>query len=719
MSGAAALFVLCASALICGTRPAVAAGFVQQAPEILGSNLENRRDLGASVALSADGNTAIVGGPGANGGAGAAWVFIRSSDVTWTQQGNPLIGTGAVGNAYQGTSVAVSADGNTAIVGGNADNGGIGAAWVFTRNNGVWTQQGSKLVGTGAVGSTPYQGISVALSADGNTAIVGGWFDDGEKGAAWIFTRSGSLWAQQGNKLHGTGAIEGSTYGTRQGFAVALSGDGNTAIVGGYGDNGGVGAAWIFTRSGSLWAQQGNKLHGTGAIDGNYGAQQGFSVALSGDGDTAIVGGFGDNNSSGGAVWVFTRSGGVWTQQGPKLVGTGAAGGAGQGRSVALSADGNTAIVGGPYDNENVGAAWVFTRSSGTWSQQDTKLVGGLATRNASQGASIALSADGSTALVGGPGHNLVGHPGVGAVWFFFWRPISHDFSGDRRADILWRHTGGGVGMWLMNGISIVTQADLGFVDPAWQIAGTSSLVQSTLDLNGDGKADLLWRHSGGDVAIWLMDGSTPKLESDLGPLDNAWQIAGLGDIDGDGKADILWRHTNGGLGVWLMNGSAVKAAVGLGTVDTAWQIAGIGDFDGDGKADILWRKNNGEVAIWPMYGTAINHAVDLGVVDSAWQIVGVGDFDGDGKADILWHKSDGELGLWLMNGTTPIVEVGLGTVDTAWQVVSTGDYDGDGNTDILWRKNDGGLGVWLMKGTTLKAAIGLGNVDTSWTVVE
>ena len=70
-------------------------------------------------------------------------------------------------------SVSLSADGNTAIVGGLSDNGGAGAAWVYTRSGGVWTQQGNKLVGTGAIGAAQ-QGISVSLSSDGNTAIVGG-----------------------------------------------------------------------------------------------------------------------------------------------------------------------------------------------------------------------------------------------------------------------------------------------------------------------------------------------------------------------------------------------------------------------------------------------------------------------------------------------------------------------------------------------------------------
>ena len=155
----------------------------------------------------------------------------------FTQQGPKLVGTGAVGAAQQGFSVALSADGNTATVGGPGDNSGAGAAWVFTRSGGVWTS--SKLVGTGAVGPAR-QGFSVALSADGNTAIVGGLDDNSGAGAAWVYTRNGGVWSQQGSKLVGTGAATKA----RQGSSVALSADGNTAIVGGPGDNrrrGGVG----------------------------------------------------------------------------------------------------------------------------------------------------------------------------------------------------------------------------------------------------------------------------------------------------------------------------------------------------------------------------------------------------------------------------------------------------------------------------------------------
>ncbi|MBW8049282.1 MAG: T9SS type A sorting domain-containing protein [Cytophagales bacterium] len=332
-------------------------------------------NLSSPTALTIGGDTAIVVSstadtlvglvmPGSVTGtvsvttAGGTAISVTNFTVTPTpypsiQQGSKLVGTGAVGaTVQQGRSVSISSDGNTAIVGGWLDNSNAGAAWVYTRSGGVWTQQGSKLVGTGAVGAAQ-QGTSVSISSDGNTAIVGGYGDNSAIGAAWVYTRSGGVWTQQGSKLTGTGAV-GAAW---QGVSVSISSDGNTAIVGGYLDNSNAGAAWVYTRTGGVWTQQGSKLVGTGAVGAAY---QGRSVSISSDGNTAIVGGVSDNVSA-GAAWVFTRSGGVWTQQGSKLVGTGAVGTARQGQSVSISSDGNTAIVGGDFDNSDAGAAWVYS----------------------------------------------------------------------------------------------------------------------------------------------------------------------------------------------------------------------------------------------------------------------------------------------------------------------------------------------------------------------
>ncbi|OYV98225.1 MAG: hypothetical protein B7Z68_01420 [Acidobacteria bacterium 21-70-11] len=381
-----------------------AAQFTQQGGKLVGSGAVGPAHQGYSVALSAHGNTAIVTGYGDDAFAGAAWVFTRGEGV-WSQEGSKLVGADATGVARFGKSVAVSADGNTAIVSGPYDDANTGAAWLFTRSNGVWSQQGSKLVGTGAVGNAE-QGWSAAISADGATAIVGGAFDNSNTGAAWVYTLAGGVWSQQGGKLVGTGAAGGAA----QGYSVAISADGNTAILGGVADNSFAGAVWVFTRSAGVWSQQGGKLVGSDAVGGAF---QGYSVAVSADGNTAIVGGYGDNATT-GAAWVFTRSAGVWSQQGSKLVGSDAAGDAAQGWSVAISANGNAAAVGGPSDNFNAGAAWLYTRSAGAWSQQGGKLAGTGAVGAANQGA-VAISADGTTVIAGGSYDDAK----AGAAWVF------------------------------------------------------------------------------------------------------------------------------------------------------------------------------------------------------------------------------------------------------------------------------------------------------------
>jgi hypothetical protein len=393
--------------------------FIQQGEKLTGGGESGEARFGYSVALSSDGNTALIGGPDDQGngaeGIGGAWVFTRSGS-TWTQQGPKLTGSEESGNDEFGQSVALSANGETALVAGNTISGSEGGAWVFTRSGSTWTQQGPKLTGSEESGESTGFGDGLALSADGNTALVGGDGDNSSVGAAWVFTRSGSTWTQQGSKLTGGGESGAGRFGE----SVALSSDGNTALIGGPFD-GNAGAVWVFTRSGSAWTQQGSKL--TGGEESGEGAF-GFEVALSSDGHIALIGGPDDNGNGVegiGAAWVFTRSGSTWTQQGPKLTGSGESGKARFGYSVALSSDGDTALIGAPRDDGQTGAAWVFTRSGSTWTQQGSKLTGGGEVGTGSFGISVALSSNGDTALTGGADDNGQ----VGAAWAFVTLRIS------------------------------------------------------------------------------------------------------------------------------------------------------------------------------------------------------------------------------------------------------------------------------------------------------
>lgn len=381
--------------------------FAGNGTKLVGSGYSVASSQGDSIAVSGDGKTMAVGGSVDNNNIGATWIYYRSDTSSlWSQQGSKLVGTGYVGtDIKQGTSLSLSYDGNTLAVGGSVDNNYIGATWIFTRSGTTWTQQGTKLVGTGVVGSNIKQGSAVSLSSDGNTLAVGGIGDNSSFGATWVFTRSGTTWSQQGNKLLGTGL----TSYPSQGSSVSLSSDGNTLAVGVRSDNAYVGATLIFTRSGTTWSQQGSKLVGSGQVPDS---QQGFSVSLSSDGNTVAVGGFGDNANV-GAVWVFTRSGTTWTQQGTKLLGNVTSGLAMQGYSVSLSGDGNILAVGCPLETSGNGAVLIYKRTGTSWLQKGNKLVVTYTSSRPSLGTSVSISTDGKTVVSGGKDDSL----GIGAAW--------------------------------------------------------------------------------------------------------------------------------------------------------------------------------------------------------------------------------------------------------------------------------------------------------------
>jgi len=211
--------------------------------------------VGWAVALSANGNTAAI--IGENYGLS---IFSRSQGL-WQYEAGPL---------QLGLSVAISADGNTVAVGTFADNNDVGSVSVFTRSGTTWTLQ-AKLSGTGAAGQSQ-QGDSVALSADGNTLVIGGDFDNNQAGAVWVFVRSGGQWSQQGPKLTAAGRH-------LFGGVLGLSGDGNTAVIGG----------GVFERSGGVWTQRTQLQSGA------------RNAAISSDGTTILLGDSTANQGAGAA----------------------------------------------------------------------------------------------------------------------------------------------------------------------------------------------------------------------------------------------------------------------------------------------------------------------------------------------------------------------------------------------------------------------------------
>jgi hypothetical protein len=209
----------------------------------------------------------------------------------------------------------------------------------------------------------------------------------------------------------------------------------------------------------------------------------------------------------------------------------------------------------------------------------------------------------------------------------------------------------GGGGMWNFGSYNMMTTV----ADPNWNIVGMG-------DFNGDGKPDMLWRNSAtGQNSVWYMNGPSWTGSYDMITTvpDPNWKIVGTGDFNGDGKPDIIWRHSaTGQNAVWYMNGATWTGNYDMMTTvaDPNWNIVGMGDFNGDGKPDIIWRHSaTGQNAVWYMNGATWTGTYDMiTAVGAPWNIVGVGDFNGDGKPDMLWRNSaTGENSVWYMNGAT------------------------------------------------------------------
>jgi hypothetical protein len=354
---------------------------------------------GFGGAISLKGDTAIIGAWQDDVGgvdSGSAYIFVRNGDG-WIEQQKLIASDAEAEDTFGGQ---VSIDGDTAIVGSALDDDTFpqaGSAYVFVRNGGVWTQQ-AKLTASDASAQVAF-GSSVSISGD--TAIVGAEF--GNSGSAYVFVRNGTTWTQQA-KLTADDAETIIMFGV----SVSLSGD--TAVIGSF-----SGSAFVFTRKGAEWTQQA-KLIAKGDAGGSR-------VSL--DGDTAIVSAWQDSSKikSAGSVYVYMRSGGVWTQE-AKLTADDANTFDEFGSSVSIQGD--TAVIGafsaGSCNDtcHPSGSAYVFTRSGGVWRQQTT-LTSSDKAKGDLFGQGVAISGD--TVMVGANGVKTAGDYSGAAYVFDLAKP--------------------------------------------------------------------------------------------------------------------------------------------------------------------------------------------------------------------------------------------------------------------------------------------------------
>jgi hypothetical protein len=395
-------------------------------------NVQISNLYGATYTTGSQGTQGTQGIQGTQGTGGGSTVdnltltlqqsFGGGGGIDETYLGDWASGNGAVALSSNG-NILISSDTNETYSGATIT--GIIIADSFNISYNAWPITYATLIynPTGATGTQIGFGDSLAMSSDSYTIAVGAPFNDEDyrvaaNGAVWVYYRSPD--SNQYTQQAGP-LIDSSVINGYQGTAVSLCANGSILAISGALNFDTDSPVWIWTRSGTTWTMQ-KKITVTGETGV---AGFGFSISLSRDGSTLAVGGPSNNNGI-GAVWIFINNSGTWTQQ-AMLVGTGNIGAAGQGYSVSLSANGNVLAVGGPSDGGGfTGKTWIWNRSGTTWTQV-TILVGTPNYYNSSipyypqQGTSVSLSNTGNLLAVTGGNQNYEGQfyifKFIGAYW--------------------------------------------------------------------------------------------------------------------------------------------------------------------------------------------------------------------------------------------------------------------------------------------------------------
>lgn len=353
---------------------------------------------GSPLSISSVGSTIAVGVPRDNSDQGSVYIYKRN-EGSWVE--TLLTAEDGISGDGFGFSVSVSSNGNTVAVGAWKDDGGAGSVYVYKLINSSWEE--TKI--TASVRTNSSFGLSVSISADEHTIIVGA-YHDAPGGSAYIYKWDGISWIE--TKL--TTPVGSTSFG----FHVAVSSDGNIVAVG---TPTGTGTAYVYRWNNSTW----NETKIT-ASDGEAGDYFGRIVSLSADGNTLLTGAYRDTIDGivgQGSAYIFKYSGSVWNET--KITASDGESTDYFGYSASLSSNGNTMIIGAVSDtvegHTDQGAAYIFSWDGSTWNE--IKLIASDGGATDLFGYSAFISADGHTFAVGSPGAAVDSNNDQGAIYVY------------------------------------------------------------------------------------------------------------------------------------------------------------------------------------------------------------------------------------------------------------------------------------------------------------
>jgi alpha-tubulin suppressor-like RCC1 family protein len=328
-----------------------------QAAKITGNDSTVGDFFASSVAINSGGNIILIGAQGDNMGAkvdvGSAYIFTGSEN-NWVEV-TKITGSDGEANDAFGNSVALNSVGNVAIIGAYLDDinalSNVGSVYIFTGSEGNWSQA-AKITGNDSTANDNF-GYSLALNSSGNIVVIGAYADNSNAGSAYIFTGSGNNWIQTA-KITGSDSIANDRFGGD----VSINSFGNIVSVGAYGNNSSAGSVYIFTGSGANWVQVA-KITGN---DSTASDRFGINLSFNDIGNTLFVGAHSDNSSAGSA-YVFTGSGSNWAQF-TKINASDSAANDFFGNRIAVNSAGDVSLIGAFGDNSNAGSVYIYVNNN-------------------------------------------------------------------------------------------------------------------------------------------------------------------------------------------------------------------------------------------------------------------------------------------------------------------------------------------------------------------
>lgn len=384
-----------------------------------------------SMAIDADGDTMAIGSS-RNSQLGTFFGYAKVFDwngTQWIQRGQTINGTAIL--VGTGASVDLTADGNTLVVsspyGFNSINWKVGLVRVFDWNGTEWIQRGNTMEGEGNIAPLLRDdnfGLDVSITPDGNFLAIGAPGNTKQAGVlqyqghARVYQWNGVSWTQMGQDIDGTIGLE--DFGGR----IDISADGSTLVVGSrnfraISNQNYIGSVQTFTWDGTQWIEFGQRITGLASSD-----RFGSSVSISNDGLTMALG---NQETNGGisAVIVFSKGSSSWIQKGLSIPGIIDDLGGGM---CSLNSDGSIIGVGFQWTNNISGVAKIFQWNGNNWTQVGNNLLSTGSTSSSFHafGSEICLSQNGSRVLVGASGDDTVGD-NSGKVYMFRNNTLSND----------------------------------------------------------------------------------------------------------------------------------------------------------------------------------------------------------------------------------------------------------------------------------------------------